>query len=150
MLWLILVLITLVFLFLGEDNREIDEGFYGGRRRRRRNRRRNGGWFGWNAGGIKYCRDCDRRGDRGINSCLGCNNCGWCVDPNGYGSCVQGDQNGPYFADCAQYYYNGGMTVSNPRTPWFSRDILPMYERPVSSYFTRRLWRPSGGRRFMY
>ena len=42
MLWLILVLITLVFLFLGEDNREIDEGFYGGRRRRRRNRRRNG------------------------------------------------------------------------------------------------------------
>ena len=59
-----------------------------------------------------YCQDCNRRGRKGVGACLSCNNCGWCVDPNGYGSCVLGDYNGPYFADCAQYMYNGGITAA--------------------------------------
>lgn len=58
-----------------------------------------------------YCGDCNRRGKKGMNACLSCNNCGWCVDPNGYGSCVLGDYNGPYFADCSQYMYNGGISA---------------------------------------
>ena len=66
---------------------------------------------GYSSGKPDYCSDCNRRGKKGVNACLSCNNCGWCVDPNGYGSCVLGDYNGPFFADCAQYMYNGGVTA---------------------------------------
>ena len=74
-----------------------------------------------------------------MNACLSCNNCGWCVDPNGYGSCVLGDYSGPYFADCSQYYYNGGVTVNNggvvkpiapygpPNPPWYQTLFVPWY-----------------------
>jgi len=69
-----------------------------------------------------YCGDCNSRGRKGMNACLSCNNCGWCVDPNGYGSCVLGDYTGPYFADCAQYMFNGGISAfQGPRGPVGSR-----------------------------
>ena len=84
----------------------------------------------------KYCRDCNRAGRRGPQACMGCQNCGWCVDPNGYGSCVLGDNRGPYFADCSQYYYSGGVGVTGPPigpspqpfyqflVPWYGREDL--------------------------
>ena len=54
-------------------------------------------------------------GKKGMNQCLSCNNCGWCIDPNGYGSCVLGNSDGPLFAECAQYMYNGGIPIAtNP------------------------------------
>jgi len=62
------------------------------------------------------CRDCNRIGKKGIDQCLSCVNCGWCIDPNGYGSCVLGNSNGPLFAECAQYMYNGGIPVAIPNT----------------------------------
>jgi len=97
----------------------------------------------------KYCGDCNTIGQKkGINGCMACNNCGWCVDPNGFGSCVLGDFNGPYFADCAQYFYNGGTAFSGPpvyptqqgnvkapvvppygpaTVPWYQMLLVPWY-----------------------
>ena len=122
--------------------------------------------------GPQYCGDCNRRGAKGMNACMACNNCGWCVDPNGYGSCVLGDQNGPYFADCAQYFYNGGMAAvapfGPPVMPWYQRFFLPWYggfgensinpnPSPIGNTFYKtdtplqsaRRWRPNGNVRIM-
>jgi hypothetical protein len=79
----------------------------------------------------KYCRDCNRRGRKGQQACMACQNCGWCVDPNGYGSCVLGDNRGPYFADCAQYYYSGGVGVVNQP---FGPTPQPMYQYLIPWY----------------
>lgn len=83
-------------------------------------------FFGGGAYGPAYC-DCNVRGQMGINACLSCNNCGWCVDPNGNGSCVLGDQRGAYFADCVQYSYNGGVAASPypPMMPWYQKFFVP-------------------------
>ncbi len=63
------------------------------------------------------CKDCNRTGKKkGIEECMSCNNCGWCIDPNGYGSCVLGNSEGPLFAECAQYMYNGGIPIAIPNT----------------------------------
>lgn len=62
----------------------------------------------------RYCGDCNTVGKKGIANCLSCSNCGWCVDPNGYGSCVLGDYTGPYFADCSQYTFGGNVIYPIP------------------------------------
>ena len=52
----------------------------------------------------KYCNNC---GELGKYACNNCKNCGYCYTPNGYGECVPGDANGPYFReDCLLYNYN--------------------------------------------
>lgn len=108
----------------------------------------------------RYCRDCNSMGWRGEGSCMSCQNCGWCVDGNGYGSCVQGDANGPYFADCVQYYYGGGIgnfaPVGPRSSPWYQRYFIPWYGgygiggggRDVYRGMFRRRWTPVGNRRF--
>ena len=120
----------------------------------------------------KYCKDCNTLSHKGMNACLSCNNCGWCIDPNGYGTCVLGDNNGPFFADCSQYYFNGGLSVSpggpggqgGPGMPsWYQMMFMPWYGGygtgsmdPAPSYMgntfynnnsplrSARRWRPTG------
>jgi hypothetical protein len=87
------ILLIVYFILLSKGVAQIQEGFFSER-------------FSENG-----CRDCNRIGKKGMNQCLSCNNCGWCIDPNGYGSCVLGNSNGPLFAECAQYMYNGGIPV---------------------------------------
>ena len=122
--------------------------------------------------GPQYCGDCNSLSGKGMNACLACNNCGWNVDPNGYGTCVLGDQNGPYFAESAQYYYNGGTAAvpytasapfGPPIAPWYQRWFLPWYGgfganniNPNPNYIgntfyntdtplqSARRWRPTG------
>ena len=54
-----------------------------------------------------YCPNCRRNNWMGESQCASCDNCGWCIDPNGYGSCGLGDANGPYFKDCRSWYHRG-------------------------------------------
>jgi hypothetical protein len=91
---IIVVLLVVYLIILSKGVAQIKEGFFSER-------------FSENG-----CRDCNRIGKKGMNQCLSCNNCGWCIDPNGYGSCVLGNSNGPLFAECAQYMYNGGTPVA--------------------------------------
>ena len=92
---LILVLLLIVYyILLSKGVTSIEEGFYS------------------SSFSESGCRDCNRIGKKGMDQCLSCNNCGWCIDPNGYGSCVLGNSEGPLFAECAQYMYNGGIPVS--------------------------------------
>jgi len=113
---LIIILVAYLLVYSQPINQE---GFYG----------EDGGY------GPQYCGDCNRRGEKGMNACLSCNNCGWCVDPNGYGSCVLGDYTGPYFADCAQYYYNGGMAVANgPPVAPYGPAVMPWYQKFIPWY----------------
>lgn len=86
----------------------------------------------------RYCKDCNQRGLRGgSQACMSCNNCGWCVDPNGYGSCVLGDNRGPYFAECAQYFYNGGLSVfgGNPNSLPYGPPKVPFYQKYFVPWF---------------
>jgi len=110
---LIILLITIIFLYFTKIE-NVNEGF------------RNGGRYSNLYPIPKYCRNCYQKGP---GKCMQCNNCGWCVDGNGYGSCVLGDQSGPYFADCVQYFYNGG------------RKVLMGSRRNL---YTRRLYNPPG------
>ena len=57
--------------------------------------------FGYN------CPDCNRNNWMGESDCYACNNCGWCIDPNGNGSCGLGSASGPMFKDCRSWFYNG-------------------------------------------
>lgn len=87
------------------------------------------GFYG-NFPGPKYCGDCNQIWD--VNKCMSCNNCGWCVDPNGRGTCVLGDQNGPFFADCVKYMYNGGrLAAPPPMVAPYGPPIIPWYQRIV-------------------
>jgi len=72
--------------------------------------------FGNGISAFKSCGDCKTEGEKGAAQCLGCTNCGWCVDQNGYGSCVQGDYTGPYYADCAQFMFGGSLNITGPGT----------------------------------
>lgn len=54
-----------------------------------------------------YCPDCNRNDWMGETDCYSCTNCGWCIDPNGNGSCGIGNASGPLFKDCRSWYYNG-------------------------------------------
>ena len=52
---------------------------------------------------LKHCRYC---GYNNYNSCNNCVNCGFCITSKGYGECVNGDQNGPFFRkDCLYWNY---------------------------------------------
>ena len=118
---IIVVLLIVYFILLSKGVLQIQEGFFSER-------------FSEGA-----CRDCNRIGKKGMNQCLSCNNCGWCIDPNGYGSCVLGNSDGPLFAECAQYMYNGGIPVAagNPYIGnTFFNDNQP--------YESARRWRAIG------
>ena len=105
---IVVVFLVIAYFIIYHKNENIED-FYGGE------------------SGPAYC-DCNQRGQLGINACLSCNNCGWCTDPNGNGSCVLGDQKGPLFADCLQYSYNGG-TAALPfppmMMPWYQKFFMP-------------------------
>jgi hypothetical protein len=52
----------------------------------------------------KLCNSCV---GKSFNQCLGCFNCGFCVDKYGNSGCIAGDQNGPYnYESCARWYYS--------------------------------------------
>lgn len=58
----------------------------------------------WFSNKTRYCRECSYKNRL---SCSNCVNCGYCITPNGYGECVSGDENGPYFrSDCISYSYD--------------------------------------------
>ena len=112
------------------------ENFRGGRGRGGRGRRGRGGrgrhwggrrggwgrrswgwnrpWYGswwnnwwpsywWSAPGGQYCQDC---GYLSRGACSSCTNCGYAINASGYGSCVPGGPNGPYFQqDAVAYEY---------------------------------------------
>ena len=82
---IIVVLLVVYFILLSKGVVQIQEGFFSER-------------FSEGA-----CRDCNRIGKKGMNQCLSCNNCGWCIDPNGYGSCVLGNSNGPLFESARRW-----------------------------------------------
>ena len=90
------------------------------------------GFYG-NFPGPKYCGDCNQIWD--INKCMSCNNCGWCVDPNGNGSCGYGSINGPLFKDCRSWFYNGkciwGPDCGYSGPIYYDNEILnyPWYSR---------------------
>jgi hypothetical protein len=53
--------------------------------------------------GMRYCGSCSSNSSLRCASCI---NCGYCVTKRGYGYCVAGDEQGPYFAnDCYDWYY---------------------------------------------
>lgn len=99
-----------------------------------------------------YCKDCNRYGWRGESDCMSCGNCGWCIDPNGNGSCVAGDAGGPHFADCVRYFYNGGIPSPVPQIgpmnpPWYQRYLIPWYGGPYWNQMYRRPMYPRRRRR---
>lgn len=121
---IIVVLLIVYFILLSKGVAQIQEGFFSER-------------FSEGA-----CRDCNRIGKKGMNQCLSCNNCGWCIDPNGYGSCVLGNSDGPLFAECAQYMYNGGIPVAT-RNPYIGNTFF----NDNQPYESARRWRAIGNTR---
>jgi hypothetical protein len=79
-----------------------------------------------------YCSSC---GDKSLNACSSCVNCGICITPDNKLSCVNGDSSGPYFRrDCKNYIY--GTPIINNNTPV----IAPIkYVRRYPFYRWRRL-----------
>lgn len=60
----------------------------------------------------QYCNECGK-----LNAwrCGNCENCGYCVTEKGVGSCVEGDEHGPFFReDCVEWYPPGTMIYSQP------------------------------------
>jgi hypothetical protein len=63
---------------------------------------------------------CPNCGHRDPMRCSECVDCGWCVTPNGYGECVPGNEDGPYFRrDCVQWIK--GPVRRPPPTPVYRR-----------------------------
>ena len=91
------------------------------------------------------CSNCNRNNWIGESDCMSCNNCGWCIDPNGYGSCAIGNANGPLFKDCSSWYYNGvcmwGPQCGSVGPIYYDNPIIeyPWYTRWW--YMGRRPWR---------
>jgi hypothetical protein len=52
----------------------------------------------------RFCLSCH---GKTINECLGCFNCGYCIDENGNGQCIGGDHRGPYNYERCAYWYSG-------------------------------------------
>ena len=53
----------------------------------------------------RLCQSCD---DKTFNQCLGCFNCGYCVDKWGNGKCIGGDAaSGPYNKEKCALWYQG-------------------------------------------
>ena len=74
----------------------------------------------------KYCKSC---GEKSRGECNNCINCGYCLTPNGYGQCVTGDEQGPYFReDCKDYEYN------NPIFSYFRSWFRPLWRRDKYYY----------------
>mgnify|MGYP007128599256 CR=1 FL=1 len=66
-----------------------------------------------------FCRSC---GYKSRATCGNCQNCGYCVNRQGFGECVPGDNNGPYFRqDCVYYEYNN----ANPLSVMYPDYIYP-------------------------
>lgn len=90
-----------------------------------------------------YCPNCSKNNWMGESECYNCQNCGWCVDPNGYGQCTQGDYKGPYFKDCRTWIYKGYCMWGpecGQRGPIYVQRFPPMrnpYNRynPFNPYF---------------
>jgi len=58
---------------------------------------------GYNNHTGQFCYSCV---GKTMNQCLGCFNCGFCVDAYGNSGCIGGDKNGPYnYERCALWYY---------------------------------------------
>ncbi len=57
----------------------------------------------------RYCPSCSWRSK---SSCSNCTNCGYCITPSGFGECVPGDSNGPYFKDNCMYWNYGDSNYS--------------------------------------
>lgn len=58
---------------------------------------------GYNNQTGRFCTTCDSQTP---NQCLGCFNCGFCVDKQGNARCMGGDHNGPYNNEnCAAWYH---------------------------------------------
>ena len=54
-----------------------------------------------------FCKNCNRNDWMGQSDCASCVNCGWCISPDGHGSCGIGDSTGPLFKDCQSWYHQG-------------------------------------------
>lgn len=75
---------------------------------------------------------CPNCGQRTKLQCTECSSCGWCLTPNGYGECVPGNKNGPYFRqDCLDWQYIPRNIYRTPRP-------IPVYKRPFWRW--RRSW----------
>lgn len=77
------------------------------------------------------CKECS-----GLNriNCGNCANCGFCYDYKGKGTCVPGDQNGPFFrSDCVDYEYI---------SPIYYTDVYPGWSYFYDGYY----YEPSTGR----
>jgi hypothetical protein len=61
------------------------------------------------------CKNCDKNEWIGQQDCNTCNNCGWCIDDEGSGSCSSGNSTGPSTVQssdsppkiCENWFYNG-------------------------------------------
>lgn len=54
-----------------------------------------------------FMSPCPNCGKRNKMQCFQCSDCGWCVTSGGWGECVPGNENGPYFrSDCAAWQYH--------------------------------------------
>ena len=58
----------------------------------------------------KLCHSCK---GKTFNECMGCFNCGYCIDEWGNGMCIGGDANsGPYNAEKCKIWYQGDQFVT--------------------------------------
>ena len=88
------------------------------------------------------CPNCSSNTWLGEDKCYSCNECGWCIDPYGNGSCAKGNEYGPLYKQCKTWKYkgdcmwgpdcgsNGPMYVGEYDTdpyPWYKRWFWPNY-----------------------
>jgi hypothetical protein len=78
--------------------------------------------------GFTMASPCPNCGKRNKMDCFQCSDCGWCWIPSGYGQCVPGGPNGPYFRkDCIGWQYHphprfeGEMYLPGWRRWWWWR-----------------------------
>lgn len=77
-----------------------------------------------------YCSECGTKGRRRCGECV---NCGFCYTPNGYGECIPGDENGPYFReDCLNYEYTTPIIINDQYYPRLLTDkrYNKIYNKP--------------------
>ena len=88
------------------------------------------------------CPNCSSNTWLGEDKCYSCNECGWCIDPYGNGSCARGNEYGPLYKQCRTWKYkgdcmwgpdcgsNGPIYVGEYDTdpyPWYKRWFWPNY-----------------------
>lgn len=77
------------------------------------------------------CKNC---GDNSRDQCSACNNCGWCLHSDGYGQCVPGDVNGPYFRqDCYNWFHKYDY-LQYPYHPYYNTVQINSYPGYKSLY----------------